>query len=114
MSLDAAVKLAEVMRLELVQQVTSESLCKVYPPFAGKGWAFIFGTVSSTDAMMRKGMSTSQSQVDVLKSLLSVSPARAMLACLFGNRRLWLGRYPVLSQDQGQSVLELTVEQAEQ
>ncbi|KAG0600289.1 hypothetical protein M758_11G022200 [Ceratodon purpureus] len=99
-SADAAGKVAEIMGADLVHQVISACVPPVYPPRGGKGWACIpqLPTRVVQPATQRGDVHVVQTtahdddepqlyplQLDVVKHLATLSPVRAVLACVFGQ-----------------------------
>ncbi|BBN06274.1 zinc finger FYVE domain-containing protein 26 [Marchantia polymorpha subsp. ruderalis] len=100
-SADAAGKVAGIMKSDLVQQIITACVPPVYPPKGGKGWACIprlparvvqtAGVIqSSTTFPTAPGENDAELyplQRDVIKHLATLSPVRAILACVFGSSR---------------------------
>ncbi|KAG6557384.1 hypothetical protein Mapa_000653 [Marchantia paleacea] len=100
-SADAAGKVAEMMGSDLVHQIITACVPPVYPPKGGKGWACIprlpsrvvhsAGVVQSSNTFpTAPGEDDAELyplQRDVIKHLATLSPVRAILACVFGSSR---------------------------
>ncbi|CAM6127643.1 unnamed protein product [Calypogeia fissa] len=98
---DAAGKVAEIMGEDLVHQVITACVPPVYPPKGGKGWACIprlpSRDVQSTGVLHNSPIPASNLRDDkaelyvlrrdVVKHLATLSPVRAVLACVFGGSR---------------------------
>lgn len=101
---DAAGKVAEIMGEDLVHQVITACVPPVYPPKGGKGWACIprlpSRDVQSTGIPYGSSFPASNLRDDktelyvlqrnVVKHLATLSPVRAVLACVFGGSRFTL------------------------
>ncbi|KAL3693637.1 hypothetical protein R1sor_007288 [Riccia sorocarpa] len=100
-SADAAGKVAEIMGSDLVHQIISACVPPVYAPKGGKGWACIprlpSRGVQSAGIGQSSGAYPASSgegdaelyplRRDVIKHLATLSPVRAILACVFGSSR---------------------------
>ncbi|KAK8942081.1 hypothetical protein KSP40_PGU011520 [Platanthera guangdongensis] len=100
-STDAAGKVAEIMSVDFVHEVITTCVPPVFPPRSGNGWACV-PVLSSLSKMkfdkstplVRSNLlgSSPQAQhnplyplkLNVAKHLASLSPVRAVLACVFG------------------------------
>ncbi|CAN6456405.1 unnamed protein product [Victoria cruziana] len=125
---DAAVKVAEIMSADLVHKVISACVPPVYPPRFGHGWACIplmpssgrasldnrsRPNVSAEGKSLIRGSSATSPvtpayplQLSVVKHLATLSPVRAVLACVFGSSILSSGSISLESKSSNDSITE--------
>ncbi|XP_011622545.1 uncharacterized protein LOC18432072 [Amborella trichopoda] len=110
-SADAAGKVADIMGADLVHEVISACVPPVFPPRSGHGWACIpvlpaypmmslenkIHSHSSVEAQpsssssLIPGVPLYPLQLNIVKHLATLSPVRAVLACVFGSTILSSG-----------------------
>jgi zinc finger FYVE domain-containing protein 26 len=123
---------------DLVHQVITACVPPVYPPKGGNGWACIprlsSCTVQSSGTLYNSPITSSNIKDDktelhmllrdVVKHLATLSPVRAVLACVFGGSRFTVhvregeASFVTLAQsqqqlDDGQWFYEFALEQSE-
>ncbi|KAF3778358.1 hypothetical protein EJ110_NYTH43674 [Nymphaea thermarum] len=125
---DAAVKVADIMSADLVHQVISACVPPVYPPRFGHGWACIplmpssgrasldiksRSNVSAEGKASMHGLSATSPvtpayplQLNVVKHLATLSPVRAVLACVFGSSILSSGSISLESKSSNDSIAQ--------
>ncbi|KAH6555767.1 hypothetical protein KP509_1Z229800 [Ceratopteris richardii] len=97
-SANAAGKIAEIMGADLAQEVISACVPPIYPPKSSRGWAcvpLIPFRDSNPDNHQDRGSSAIKEHdsglyplnLDVVKHLATLSPVRAILACVFGTSK---------------------------
>ena len=90
-SADGAGKVADIMGADLVHEVISACVPPIYPPKSLRGWARIPLLPSRLPHSRTAGHNSEQStglyplKLDVIKHLATLSPVRAILACVFGT-----------------------------
>eukprot|EP00250_Pteridium_aquilinum_P019708 c24544_g1_i1 orf=3-4136(-) len=95
---NAAGKVAEIMGADLAQEVISACVPPIYPPKSSRGWACIpllpTRFTNSDNQHDRASNNLSEHdcglyplKLDVVKHLATLSPVRAILACVFGTSR---------------------------
>lgn len=132
-SANAAGKVAEIMGADLTQEVISACVPPIYPPRSSRGWASIPllpSRLSSPDNQHERASNNVGEQdcglyplkLDVLKHLATLSPVRAILACVFGTSKFRKTNRPldgnveengVPSTDTDRSLYELALEQSD-
>ncbi|MCO5611281.1 hypothetical protein L7F22_065533 [Adiantum nelumboides] len=97
-SANAAGKVAEIMGADLAQEVISACVPPIYPPKSSRGWACVpllpFRETNSdiqhdkaSNSLVEQESGLYPLNLDVVKHLNTLSPVRAILACVFGTSR---------------------------